>query len=88
MEPVRFVCEKVISLFSPRLVLCLDDYPGVGYAFSRPPLEVVVDTRCPDNYQKVPLYFSPYTLCQKVVKRPVILTYKKDGKMYDTFLEP
>lgn len=87
MEPIRFKCEKVIRLFSPNLFLCLDDYPGVGYAFTRPPLEVIIDRECPEGWEKYPIYFSPYVLCAKLVNRPVYLTYKKNEKFYDVLLQ-
>lgn len=87
MEPIHFYCQKIINLFYPHLTLCLDDYPGVGYAFTNPPLEVIIGNECPNNWEKTSIYFSPYLLCAKVVNRPVILTYKKDNKYYEVRLE-
>ncbi|ABP73421.1 hypothetical protein [Acidianus bottle-shaped virus] len=87
MEPIHFKCEKVIRLFYPDLFLCLDDYPGAGYAFTRPPLEVIIDKKCPEGWEKKSIYFSPYVLCTKLINRPVELTYERNGKFYHVLLQ-
>ncbi|ALG96778.1 hypothetical protein [Acidianus bottle-shaped virus 2 strain ABV2] len=87
MEPIHFKCDKIINVFYPKFILCLDDYPGAGYAFTRPPLEVMVSNECPEGWDKYTMYFSPYLLCAKIIHRPVILTYKRGNKFYETRLE-
>lgn len=87
MEPIHFKCEKIIRLFYPNLFLCLDNYPGVGYTFSKPPFEVMIDKECPDGWEKQSIYFSPYLLCTKPVNRPVEISYVKNGKVYTLLLE-
>lgn len=87
MDEIHFKCEKLVKLFYPNLTLCLYDLPGPGYAFTKPPLEVIVDTECPEGWEKSPIYFSPYVLCTKPVNRPVYLTYERNGKYYEVLLQ-